>query len=258
MTRTAVACSDVPSRWDPAQFGGHRVQYSTNMCFGFALSHALTILSGQYVNPVDLYARLKKVSSSGAASDLTLQSGIETAFANSETAVKAFAGGVCTSPPSAEAETLLAGTSGSPTWKVYSQLLADTAKSCEGKRVQIQISRVADIPITSSPAAALAAIDTLLSRGGVGVLNTSNKMFNSEDVGIHSLALVGSRVSSRTGKCEYLLLDSSGAKDCEKITNVLEKNCETGEIRISSEALQAFGQSLVALMPKRTPSLNSK
>jgi hypothetical protein len=258
------------------------------MCYGFSLAHALTIVSGQYVNPLDLSYRVKRVTSSHlTANEMML--GSEPEFFTSSFIQGALVGGICTRPPSdyllktlgarrtpqnpglkqdpskkrlpAQSSTKAQGAAGESTMEkarqtieVYSKLMEGVAQECEGRRQSIHLPKFVEMGFGLRSGAqftadqALGGLDKVLCAGGVAVLTTSTRIFRSSSMGNHAVAVVGRRMG-KYGEYEYLLLDSRTKENCETwVKDVVAKNCEAGEIWVSRDAIKKHGSSIIGLI----------
>jgi len=63
----SFSCEEVESLYDSSITGQRRVQHDSNMCYAFSISHALSAITGSYVNPIDIAYQFKKHTGNGHA-----------------------------------------------------------------------------------------------------------------------------------------------------------------------------------------------
>ncbi len=252
-------CTNIESLYDVKKIGKREIQLNSNMCYAFALSHALRIISEKYINPIDIAYQFQRFKNPGRNIQFyDMSVGAELEFYDDSFVDTLMAWGYCTKSLSVENELLLdvdkikqsAKEQNKNYLTLFNELIAMTENQCRDDRFRLNGVRPLFMPVRDEfgrreidSSKVISAIDTLLKRKTPIVLNTSLKLLGKNS-GNHSLLITGSR--KKEGRCEYHLLDSLPEAFCESIdSSVQEKNCESGEYWVSAESLETHMISII-------------
>ncbi|MCF8059237.1 MAG: hypothetical protein K9K67_08075 [Bacteriovoracaceae bacterium] len=272
------SCDEVLPLYNPAVDGERRVQGDSNMCYAFSISHALSAITGQYVNPLDVAYQFKELTGRGhGINTLDFQLGANPNFYNAQFFNTLLARGLCTEEIPEDVAQLLKtdelilelstrmnkpfiDLSPIEQFRTINEFYRDFIDNIEiqcSQKERLYPSGVKPIGMNFSsenmtPTNAIIGLDRLLERGSPIILNIKNSLLNDHSTGLHSLVVIGRRSHPQTQACEYLLLDSSPREVCERSTNsVLEKDCEKGELWVSRERILKHGISLIGFRIRR-------
>lgn len=276
-SRVSLACSDIHSLYE----GERRVQYDSNMCYAFSLSHALEVMTKKYVNPLDIAYRYKKLTGLGyRVNTIDFQRGASPRSYDAKFVQTLLAQGLCQEKvpsdifqilQSKELKNKAAAKAKNPFHELskmdqfrlihglYKDLIDQTSKTCREKKLYypsgirpVSMGFRKPSVVEVAPEDAVNAIDRLLQQGTPVVLNIKNTMLDERAKGYHSLTIIGRRKKAESGQCEYLLLDSSPPEVCKESTSaVSSKDCINGRLWVSRDRVKKHGISMIGFRVRK-------
>lgn len=274
---SGYTCSEIENLYDSEILGKRQVQYDSQMCYAFSIAHALSIVTQQRVNPYHVALEFKTMTGNPLFfNELDFLLGARPSDYNSNFIHRLTGAGVCTQDLDQEIERLFKKENFDSALakkrqaylsskrvddndllrvdlflsrKIVNTVVNEINLTCRENRYYISRLRAIDFSISDEVELDELStfIDHFLSRENPVIFNTSNKIFNQEAQGYHSMTLVGRRFNDTKRECEYLVLDSSIDKNCSSYGEDAKLDCENGLYWFGISDLFDNGISLIGL-----------